>query len=139
LLSIISFAAKSQTDSLQAAERYYKEGMESFNNASRKKATALFLRAIKANPRLAKAHLMAGKSIMMTINKKHSLKYFRDAYAIDSGVDEDILFLIGQAYHYAEEFDSALLYYDRFNKLLNKSMMFERSLKVNEVNRKIFE
>ncbi len=139
---LIFFSIKSygQTDSLVLkAEKYYKDGMESFSNDHRKKATELFLKAIQLNPKHAEANLMAGKSIMLTINKKHALKYFKNAFALNPKIDEDIIFLIGQAYHYAEEFDSALLYYDMFNRLLYKSLLFERTMKVNEVNRKIFE
>ncbi|HCW09133.1 MAG TPA: hypothetical protein DGG95_17385, partial [Cytophagales bacterium] len=128
-----------QTDSLKKADQYYKDGMDAFNYEHRNRAIVLFKRAILANPNYAAAHLMAGKSIMSTMKKNQALTYFKKAYALDSKVDEDILFYIGQAYHYAEEFDSALMYYDQYNFKLSHMLAFERSMKVNEVNRKIFE
>src|SRR5690606_11418568 len=54
-------------------------------------------------------------------------------------VDPDILYFIGQAYHYSEKFDSAILFYDRYNRILARSLNFDKSIKINEVNRKIFE
>lgn len=134
-----SFACMAQADSVQRSEEYYKKGMDAFNFVSRTQATELFKKAIRANPKNAKAYLMAGKSIMLSIKKNKSLYYFKEAYRLDQKIDEDIVFFIGQAYHYAEEFDSALMYYEKFNALLSRLLLFERSNKINEVNRKIFE
>ncbi|NJN41491.1 MAG: OmpA family protein [Flammeovirgaceae bacterium] len=139
VLTFGSFRVAGQTDSVAMSEEYYKMGMEVFNFTHRKQATELFMMASQMNPNSAKAHFMTGRSIMLTIQKEKSLPYFLEAYNLDSKVDEDILFFIGQAYHYKEEFDSAMLYYERFNRLLARSMRFERSLKINEVNRKLFE
>src|SRR5258706_12816775 len=139
-LSLFSgFASLAQADSVQRSEEYYKKGIDAFNYSYRKQATDFFNRAIHANPKNAKAYLMAGKSIMLTIKKNQALKYFKAAYRLDPKIDEDIVFLIGQAYHYSEEFDSALMYYEKFNVILSKLLLFERSNKISEVNRKIFE
>ena len=136
---IFSLGSNAQTDSIKASEKHYKDGMEAFNFSHRKQALEFFQKAIKANPENAKAHLMAGKAILYNMQKKQSLKYFKEALRIDPKIDEDILFLVGQAFHYAEQFDSALMYYEKFNYMLSRSLMFERSMKINEVNRKIFE
>lgn len=129
----------SQEDSVAMSEQYYTMGMEVFNFTHRKQATELFMLAGQMNPKSAKAQFMTGRSIILTIEKEKSLPYFLKSLNLDPKVDEDILFYVGQAYHYKEQFDSAMYYYEKFNRLLARSLRFERSLKINEVNRKIFE
>lgn len=137
---ILPFAhAFAQMDSAALSEEYYKQGMEVYGFAHRKQAAELFVMATQMNPRNAKAQLMAGQSIMLTIQKEQSLDYFRRAWKLDPKVDENILYFLGQAYHYSEKFDSAILFYDRYNRLLARSLDLEKSNKINEVNRKIFE
>lgn len=138
-LSISTFSAYSQLDSAALSEEYYNQGMEVFGFTHRKQAAELFVMATQMNPKNAKAQLMAGQSIMLTIQKEKSLEYFRRAWKLDPKVDESILYYLGQAYHYSEKFDSAILFYDRYNRLLARSLNLEKSNKINEVNRKIFE
>ena len=133
------FCAGAQIDSLKVSEQYYREGMDAFNFSHRKQAVELFKQAVGFNPQSDKACLMAAKSIMLTIHKEQSLPYLKKAYKLNPLIDEDILFLIGQAYHYNEQFDSALWYYDHFNRQLSRSLQFSRVAKMNEVNWKIFE
>lgn len=113
--------------------------MEVFGFAHRKQAAELFILATKTDPKNAKAQLMAGKSILFTIQKDKSLEYFRKAWKLNPNVDPDILYLIGQAYHYSEKFDSAIVFYDRYNRILARSLNYEKSKRINEVNRKMFE
>jgi outer membrane protein OmpA-like peptidoglycan-associated protein len=128
-----------QVDSVERSDLYFSEGMEAYNFSHNKEAVALFNKAVKADPKNAKAHLMAGKSILLTTGKRTALDHFKKAYRLNPTIDEDILFLLGQAYHYNELFDSALLYYDLMNQALSKSLRFSRVMKVSEVNWKIFE
>lgn len=140
-ISLLCCAATSfaQTDSTALSNEYYNQGMEVFGFAHRKQAAELFILATQANPKNAKAQLMAGKSILLTIQKEKSLDYFRRAWTLDQNVDPDILYFLGQAYHYSEKFDSAIVFYDRYNRLLARSLNYEKSKKINEVNRKMFE
>lgn len=135
----LSFTGFAQTDSLALSEEYYNLGMEVFDYTHRKQATELFILSTQMNPNNAKAQFMAGQSIMLTVNKEKSLPYFRKAYDLDPTVNEDILYFIGQAYHHNQKFDSAILFYDRYNRILARSLRLEKSNKINEVNRKIFE
>jgi len=121
------------------SNEYYKMGMEVFDFSHRKQAAELFIRSSTMNPKNAKAKLMAGLSMMLTINKEKSLPYFLNALRLDPAVDGDILYYIGQGYHYAEKFDSAILFYDAYNRKLAHSLDFEKSMKMNKVDRKIFE
>lgn len=135
----LSLPLFSQQDPVALSEQYYAQGMEIFDYEHRKVATELFMLAVQANPKNAKAQFMAGRSIMLTVRKELSLQYFKQAYQLDPKIDPDILFYLGQAYHYSEKFDSAIVLYDRFNRLLARSLDYEKSKKINEVNRKIFE
>ena len=129
----------SQQDSVVLSDEYYRMGMEVFDYSHRKQATEMFLLATKANPKSAKAQFMTGRSIMLTIRKEQSLDYFKKAYLLDPKIDVDILYYLGQAYHYSEKFDSAILLFNRYSRLLARSLDFEKSKRINEVNRRIFE
>lgn len=132
-------SALCQTDSLAQSDEYHKLGLEVFNYMHRKQATELFTLATQWNPKNARAQLMAGKSIMLTVNKENSLPYFKKAFALDQTIDEEILFLIGKAHHYSEHYDSAILFYERYNRQLARSLRLDKSNKITEVNKKIFE
>ncbi len=134
-----SIVALGQSDPVALSEEYYKQGMEVFDFAHRKQAAELFILAVQANPKNAKAQLMAGRSILLAIQRQQSLDYFRRAWRLDPNVDPDILYYLGQAYHYSEKFDSAIMFYDRYNKILARSLNFDKANKINDVNRKIFE
>ncbi len=139
LTLLCSVRAFAQTDNVALSEEYYNQGMEVFGFAHRKQAAELFILSTQANPKNAKAQLMAGQSIMLSVQKEKSLDYFRRAWKLDPNVDPDILYFLGQAYHYSEKFDSAILFYDRYNRILARSLNYEKSKRINEVNRKIFE
>ncbi|MEQ8302064.1 MAG: OmpA family protein [Cyclobacteriaceae bacterium] len=132
-------SAFGQTDSVALSEEYFGLGMEVFDYTHRKQATELFTLATQMNPKNAKAQFMAGQSIMLTVNKEKSLPYFRKAWELDSEVDAEILYYLGQAYHHNYKFDSAILFYDRYNRILARSLDLDKSNKINEVNRKLFE
>lgn len=131
--------ALSQVDSIALSEQYFKMGMEVFDYTHRKQATELFVQALHLNPNNARAYFMAGQSIVLTVRKDQSLPYFKTAWDLDPNVDEDILYFLGQAYHQNQKFDSAILYYDRYNRILARSLRLDKSNKINVVNRKIFE
>ncbi len=134
-----SLGVYAQTDSVALSEEYYNLGMEVFDYTHRAQAKELFVLATQMNPKNAKAQFMAGQSIMLTVNKELSLTYFRKAWELDPMVDEDILYFIGQGYHHNLILDSAILFYDRYNRILARSLRLDKSNKINEVNRKIFE
>ncbi|MEQ8423836.1 MAG: hypothetical protein RIA63_03940, partial [Cyclobacteriaceae bacterium] len=136
---LIIFTGYTQSDSTALSEEYYNLGMEVFDYAHRAQAKELFVLSTQMNPKNAKAQFMAGQSIMLTVNKEKSLSYFREAWNLDPAVDEDILYFLGQGYHHNLQFDSAILFYDRYNRILARSLRLDKSNKINDVNRKIFE
>lgn len=138
-LSLFSFRVAGQQDSLALSEEYYRMGMEIFDYQHRKQASEMFILAAQNNPKNAKAFFMAGQSIMLSLRKERSLPYYKKAYLLDPKVNQDILFHLGQAYHYSEHFDSAIHFYNRYSRLLARSMDYGKVKKINGVNRKIFE
>jgi outer membrane protein OmpA-like peptidoglycan-associated protein len=137
--TMLSLPSSAQQDSIALSEEYYRMGMEIFDYQHRKQASEMFILSAQNNPNNAKAFFMAGQSIMLSLRKERSLPYYKKAYLLNSKVDEDILFHLGQAYHYAEKFDSAIHFYNRYSRMLARSMDYAKVNKINEVNRKIFE
>jgi outer membrane protein OmpA-like peptidoglycan-associated protein len=138
-LILASFHLGAQTDSIALSEQYYQMGMDIFDYQHRKQASEMFILAAQMNPKNAKAFFMAGQSIMLSLRKERSLPYYKKAYALDPAVSPDILFHLGQAYHYAELFDSAIMFYNHYNRVLSRTLSFDKVKKMNTVNRKIFE
>ena len=138
LLITSIFQAKAQ-DSLAIAEEMYNMGMELFDFSTRKQAKEMFVQATDFNPKYAKAHLMAGKAILFTVHKEEALPYLLKAYKLDQEIDDEIYYLIGQAYQYGESFDNAISYYQAYRKQLAKSLSFEKSRIIYDLDWKIFE
>lgn len=139
ILGIPQFIQAQDAEDIAKSEEYYRLGMEVFDYAHRKQATDLFLQSVAYNPFNAKAHLMAGRSIMLTINKEFALPHLLQAYELDNNVDPDILLYIGEAYHHDMDFENALVFYDRYYQQLVRSMDFSKTEKIHLVNRKMFE
>lgn len=134
-MPLLSFA---QDDYKARSEEYYQMGMEVFDYAHRRQATDMFLQAIEADPDNAKAYFMAGKSILFTINKEQSLPYFRRAFQLDQGVDNDILYYLGEAFRYSYQFDSAIASFLKY-KYQVKALDLQRSAKLKQADRHIQE
>lgn len=138
ILCSASFRAIGQ-DSLAIAEEMYSMGMELFQFETRKQAREMFIQATDFNPKHAKAHLMAGKAILLTVHKEESLPYLQKAYTLNPEVDEEILYLIGEAHQYSEQFDEAISFFRLYRKQLAKSLSFDKSKKIYDIDWKIFE
>lgn len=133
---LLPFSSFGQADDqlLQVATEMYKFG-------DKRDALDVFKQAIELNPSNAKAHYMAGKAIIETINKEESLSYFKKAYELNDDVADDILYCIGSAYHYGYKINEAIEY---FNKYLNyvpisNYSQSEKMAEVAKTERKIYE
>jgi len=134
-----SFTSNCQDDSLALSEEYFNMGMEVYDFYHRKQARELFVLSTDMNPDNAIAQFMAGKSILLTVHKEESLPHFLKAWQLDPEIDEEIIYFIGKAYQYSEKFDSAIMFYEQYNRILARSMKFQKSLTINSVNHRIFE
>ncbi len=128
-----------ETDSVALGQQYYDIGMETYDFTHRKQAKDAFLLALQYDPNNAKAHFMAGKSIMLTVRKEEALPHFLRAIELDPEVDEEVFYYIGMAYHHTYMFEKAIEYYQLHRKKLIRSLDFEKSKQIIEVDRKIFE
>lgn len=126
-------------DSLAIAEEMYSMGMELFAFETRKQAKDMFVQATEFNPGHAKAQLMAGKAILLTVHKEEALSFLQTAYKLNPEIDEEILYLIGEAHQYSEEFDQAISYFKVYRQQLARSLSFDRSSKIYGLDWKIFE
>jgi outer membrane protein OmpA-like peptidoglycan-associated protein/tetratricopeptide (TPR) repeat protein len=139
ILLQLTYAKSYAQDSLAISQEMYNMGMELFDFETRKQATEMFIQATDFNPDFAEAQLMAGKAILMTVNKEEALPYLKKAYDLDHQVDEEILYLIGQAHQYSENFDTAIKYFTAYRKQLAQSLSFERARKIYDLDWKIYE
>ncbi len=128
-----------QQDSAEIASDFIEMGLDVFDFAHRKQARELFTNAIMYDHDNAFAHFMVGQSIMLTVHREESLPYFLTAYDLDPKVNDSILFMIGKAYHYTEEFTKAIEYYQLHKQELARSLDFGKAREIDLVNRKIFE
>jgi outer membrane protein OmpA-like peptidoglycan-associated protein/tetratricopeptide (TPR) repeat protein len=126
-------------DSTAIAREMYNMGMELYQLETRKQATEIFIQATEYDPSFAEAQLMAGKTTLETVHKEEALPFLLDAYDLDHQIDDEILYLIGQAYQYGEEFDTAIEYFVAYRKQLAKSLSFEKARKVFDLDWKIYE
>jgi outer membrane protein OmpA-like peptidoglycan-associated protein len=111
-LPVISFAQADQDLVIIADETY--------NFGDKVDALDQYKLAVDLNPNNLRANLMAGVVYLETINKDQSLKYLKKAYELDSNCRPDILYLIAQAYHYGEQFDDAVNFYNQYTNKITK-------------------
>lgn len=139
ILLQLAYAKSYAQDSLAISQEMYNMGMELFEFSTRKQATEMFIQATDFNPDFAEAHLMAGKAILMTVHKEEALPYLKKAYDLNHEVDEEILYLIGEAHQYSENFDTAIKYFTAYRKQLAQSLSFEKARKIYDLDWKIYE
>lgn len=125
----------------QADEQLLQVATEMYQFGDKRDALDVFKQAIEKNPLNAKAHYMAGKVIIETIDKEQSLSYFLQAYKLDSEIASDILYMIAHAYHLGYKLELAKEYYNKYLKNIPMASISEDA-KISEINkteRKIYE
>ncbi|MDN5203361.1 OmpA family protein [Fulvivirgaceae bacterium BMA10] len=104
-------------------------------------ANELYVQAATLDTANIKANYMAGKTYIESVNKDRSAQYFLRAYRIDPKYRFDLLYWIGKGYQYGEDFENALLYFNRYKEKLISEKNY-RGLDVitlNVVERSIYE
>ncbi|WP_188464681.1 OmpA family protein [Marivirga lumbricoides] len=104
-------------------------------------AREMYVLAAEADPNSAKANFMAGNTYLQTTEKSKATTYLLRAYQLDPNYKFDLLYLIGRAYQYGYEFETAIEYYDEYQRKLEKSAEYKGSDKTPliEVERRIYE
>ncbi len=121
---------------LQQADQIYRQQKEAIEIAKE-----LYIQAADLDPTNLKANWMAGSLYLETINKDQALPYLMRILEQKPGYRFDLLYHIGRAYHYALDFDNALLYYERYKKkvLADRSYRGTDRVMPQVVSRRILE
>lgn len=88
-----------------------------------------------------KANFQAGDLYIRTINKHLATKYFLRIYHQSPDYRFDLEYWIGLGYQYGQEFDKALVYYNRYRDKVQKRSTYQGKdkLPLKEVERRIYE
>ncbi len=104
-------------------------------------ANEQYAQAAELDPENIEANYMAGRTFLETSSKASATKYLLRVLDMDPNYKFNILFLIGQGYHYGLEFEEAIRYYNMYIDKLKQSTRRsgEDYTPLEVVNRKIYE
>ena len=109
----ISTGFKEAWESVKEGDRYYKQGLGTYNMARDH-----YLYANQYNPENAALNYKLGVCYLFTDNKYEAIEYLHHAYTLDPEVSGDIHLLLGMAYQLVLEFDKAMEQYNMHSSLL---------------------
>ncbi|SFB70862.1 WD40-like Beta Propeller Repeat [Flexibacter flexilis DSM 6793] len=154
-LSLSLFGAVyAQNDKIKEAEDLILDGEEIFKFGAKRQALDMYKSAATLNPNSLKANYMTGICYLQTLNKNLALTYLLKAYELNpkyvselslgSELYPDQIFLIARAYHYGENFDKAIEYYELFRQNLETNQISavaraEKKEAMRSIERKIEE
>jgi outer membrane protein OmpA-like peptidoglycan-associated protein len=104
-------------------------------------ARELYITAVNMDGDNIRANYMAGVTTLQSIDKGSATEFFLKVLELDPEYSFDILYKIGQAYHYGYKFDAAINYYSRYQqKIAGSSDAPGREFaSADEVERKLYE
>ena len=73
-----------------------------------------YMQAAELDPENVKANFMAGLLHLETVNKDRATKYLLKVLELDPSYKFNLLYLIGNGYHYGYEFDRAIDFYRKY-------------------------
>ncbi len=104
-------------------------------------ARDMYITAVSLDPDNVRANFMAGVTTLESVDKGAAKKYFLRVLELDPAYSFDILYKIGQAYHYDYQFDEAMDYYSRYQQKLagTPEVPGKEFATAEEVERKLYE
>ena len=104
-------------------------------------ARELYVTAVSMDPDNVRANYMAGVTTLESVDKGAAKKYFLRVLELDPEYSFDILYKIGQAYHYDYQFDEAMDYYSRYKQKLagTQPQPDEKYATKEQTERKLYE
>jgi len=104
-------------------------------------ANEQYTAAAELDPENIEANYMAGKTFLEMSNKANATKYLLRVYDLDPNYKFNILYLIGKGYHFGEEFETAIEYYNRYVQKAQQNTRKSGNdfTPLEEVRRKIYE
>jgi outer membrane protein OmpA-like peptidoglycan-associated protein len=128
--------------SKETAAQMVEIGDEIFNQTlAVMEARDLYITAVNMDGENVRANYMAGVTTLQSIDKGSAKQYFLRVLELDPEYSFDILYKIGQAYHFDYEFDDAINYYSRYKQKLagSSNMPAAEFATADEAERKIYE
>ncbi|WMJ72052.1 OmpA family protein [Cytophagaceae bacterium ABcell3] len=105
-------------DLVEVADEMYR-----FGNV--KDALEVYKEALNAEPHHPRANFMVGVCYLESINKEKSLTYFLKAQELDAEIADNIMYLIGRAYHLGYKFDKAIEAYTAYQEEITQGRLTE--------------
>ena len=142
IFSTIFFSAFGQDENKEAAKQIVEIANEAyFTLKVILIANEQYVQAAEMDPDNIEANYMAGRTYLETNSKASATKYLLRVYELDPNYKFNILFLIGQGYHYGSEFEQAFEYYNKYLVQLrqNTRRSGEDFTPEKDVQRKIYE
>lgn len=104
-------------------------------------AREYYVLAAEADPQNIYANYMAGTTYLKTTDKSKAVKFLLKTYQLDPKYKFNLLFLIGEAYQFGYEFETAIDYYNQYQKKLEDNSGYKGPEKtpLSVVERKIYE
>ncbi len=109
----ISTGYKEAWESVKDGDRYYKQGLGTYDMARDH-----YLYAQQYNPENAALNYKLGVCYLFTDNKYEAIDYLHHAYTLDPEVSGDIHLMLGMAYQLVLEFDKAMEQYNMHSSAL---------------------
>ena len=109
----ISTGYKEAWESVKEGDRYYKQGLGTYDMARDH-----YLYAHQYNPENAALNYKLGVCYLFTDNKYEAIDYLHRAYTLDPAVSGDIHLMLGMAYQLVLEFDKAMEQYNMHSSQL---------------------
>ena len=100
----------------KAEKRALKEADLEYLDEKYPLALPYYLEAYRANPKNPLTNFRTGICEAECRNHAEAIKYLVNAYKLDPGVDPDILYHLGRAYHHTEQFDDAIESFKKYQK-----------------------
>lgn len=120
IFSTIFSKAFGQQENREAAQQIVEIANEAyFNLRVILLANEQYVQAAELDTTNIDANYMAGKTYLETNSKASATKYLQRVYRMNPNHKFNILYLIGQGYHYGEEFEKAIEYYNMYLQKFN--------------------
>ncbi|GAB3342445.1 OmpA family protein [Marivirga atlantica] len=104
-------------------------------------ARDMYVLASQTDPSNVEANFMAGSTYLQTTEKSKATEFLLKAYQIDPNYKFNLLYLIGQGYQFGYDFETAIGYYNQYQKKLEENTGYKGADKtpLSEVERRIYE
>lgn len=116
-------------------KKILKTADEEYDTEYYPQALEKYKEAYDLDPNSAYINFRIGMCYENGVDKHKALEYIKKAYDKQPDIDDNILLYLADAYHFHEDFDEAISYYNKYKKQIDKK---DKDL-LKQVNRHIYE